>query len=88
MQKGADTRFPEEARRNTHMLFWRSEDRGVTWDPLVHITPPEIGTYAYRDVLLRTSSGRIILPVYISLGQSTGANDAKPPASGKLVNGH
>ena len=86
MRRPADA-TPEEARRNTHMVFWRSEDSGITWEPPVQVTPSGIGTYAYQDVLLRTSSGRIILPVYISLGQSTGPDDVKPPASGKLVNG-
>lgn len=76
-----------EARRQTHMVFWRSEDSGQTWEPPVRVTPPGIGTYAYQDVLLRTSSGRIVLPVYLSLGQSTGPNDIKPPGMGKLVNG-
>ena len=69
------------------MVFWRSEDSGQTWEPPVRVTPPGIGTYAYQDVLLRTSSGRIVLPVYLSLGQSTGPNDIKPPGMGKLVNG-
>jgi len=53
----------------------------------VRVTPPGFPTYAYQDVLLRTSSGRIILPVYIALGQSSGPDDVRPPASGKLVNG-
>ncbi|MFQ6042763.1 MAG: sialidase family protein, partial [Candidatus Poribacteria bacterium] len=80
-------RNPEDSRRNSHLLFWRSEDAGETWEPPVRVTPPGMGVHAYQDVLLRTSSGRIILPVYISLGQSTGPDDVKPPASGKLVNG-
>jgi len=87
MRKDSDAVSPEESRRSTHMVFWRSEDEGKTWEPPVRVTPPGIGTYAYQDVLLRTSSGRIILPVYISLGQASGPNDVKPPASGKLVNG-
>ena len=53
----------------------------------MRVTPLGIGTYTYQDVLLRTVSGRIILPVYVSLGQSTGPNDVKPAALGKLVNG-
>ena len=77
----------EEARRGTHLVFWRSEDGGQTWEPPVRVTPPGIGTHAYQDVLLRTSSGRIVLPVYLSLGQSTGPDDLKPPGMGKLVNG-
>ena len=67
-------------------MFWRSPDQGKTWEPPVRITPVGIIGHAYQDVLLRTSSGRIVLPVYGSLGQNTGPNDEKPPASGKIVN--
>lgn len=73
--------------RDSYMAFWRSEDGGQTWEPPVRVNPPGLPTYSYQDVLLRTSSGRIILPVYLSLGQSTGPGDVKPPASGKLVRG-
>ena len=72
---------------HAHLVFWRSEDGGTTWEPPVRVTPQGIPTYAYQDVLLRTSSGRIILPVYIALGQSSGPDDMRPPASGKLVKG-
>jgi len=77
---------PDDA-RGYYMAFWRSVDGGETWEPPVRVSPPGIPTFSYQDVLLRTSSGRIILPVYICLGQSTGPGDVKPPASGKLVNG-
>ena len=75
-----------EDRGRTHTMFWRSPDQGKTWEPPVRITPVGIIGHAYQDVLLRTSSGRIVLPVYGSLGQNTGPNDEKPPASGKIVN--
>ena len=71
MQRPTEGSF-ESIRRETHLAFWRSEDDGETWEPPVRITPPGIATYAYQDVLLRTSSGRIILPVYVSLGQASG----------------
>ena len=77
----------EQPRRGAHMLFWRSEDGGKTWEAPVRVTPPGLGVHAYQDVLLRTSSGRIVLPVYAALGQSTGPNDVEPPACGKLVKG-
>ncbi len=86
MQRPSDD-SPENDRWNAHLVFWRSEDGGETWEPPVRITPPGVGTYAYQDVLLRTASGRIVLPVYIAIGQSAGPDDVKPPASGKLVNG-
>jgi len=81
-------RDPDNPRASSRMAFWRSEDGGETWEAPVMITPEGIGTHAYQDVLLRTSSGRIILPVYISFGQSTGPNNEVPPNSGKLVRGH
>ena len=86
MQRPSDA-SSESARRETHPVFWRSPDGGETWEPPIRVAPPGVATYAYQDVLLRTSSGRIILPVYISLGQASGPEDIKPPASGKLVNG-
>ena len=86
MQRPSDG-SSESARPDNHLAFWRSEDGGETWEPPVRITQPGVATHSYQDVLLRTSSGRIILPVYISLGQNSGPNDVKPPASGKLVNG-
>ena len=75
-----------KARTETYSLFWRSEDQGETWEPPTRITPPGIVGHAYQDVLLRTSSGRLILPVYLSMGQGTGPNDEKPPTVGRLIN--
>jgi len=77
-----------DPRRATGVVFWRSEDGGETWEAPVQVTTPGVATHAYQDVLLRTSSGRLVMPVYISMGQSSGPNDVKPPASGKLINGH
>ena len=80
MAKGKDPRA------NSGVVFWRSEDAGETWEPPVRVTPAGVGTHVYQDVLLRTSSGRLILPVYILLGQGQGPGDVKPPSNGKLVN--
>ncbi len=76
-----------EDRRGTGVVFWRSEDGGETWEPPVQVTTPGVATHLYQDAITRTSSGRIVIPVYISMGQGTGPNDQKPPASGKLANG-
>tara|TARA_B100000949_G_scaffold230661_1_gene241501 strand:- start:813 stop:2150 length:1338 start_codon:yes stop_codon:yes gene_type:complete len=57
------------------LFFWRSEDNGKTWQPPEAVTVAGgaehggFGHYILQDVLLRTSSGRIILPCYISYGQ-------------------
>ena len=68
-----------------HLVFWRSNDGGQTWEPPVRITPPGLATHAYQDVLLRTASGRLILPVYIAIGQPHIPDHRTPPVSGKLV---
>ena len=78
----------EEARRGIHhLVFWRSPDGGETWERPVQVTPPGLPAHAYQDVLLRTSSGRIVLPVYGMLGQRAGPSDVRPPFSGKLIGG-
>ena len=51
--------------------FWRSPDSGETWEAPVRVSPLGVKTHLYQDVALRTSSGRIVLPVYISIGQRT-----------------
>jgi len=68
------------------MVFWRSEDEGKTWQPPVQITVPGMPSVAYQDVLLRTSSGRIILPIYIHLTHPAGPDNRRAPFYGKLVN--
>lgn len=70
----------------TCLVFWRSSDGGQTWETPVRITPPGLASHAYQDVLLRTSTGRLVLPVYIAIGQRSGPDDRVLPASGKLVN--
>jgi len=80
------------------LAFWRSEDGGDTWRPPRRITPPAIdNVHTYKDMLLRTSSGRIVLPVYIGMGKgagqymnpgaSAGPDGESVPRVGKLVNG-
>ena len=49
----------------SHLLFYRSEDLGKTWQAPVRISPPgPFGVATTNDVIFRTSSGRIILPSY------------------------
>lgn len=73
--------------RDRGVAFWRSENQGETWEAPVRVTTPGVATHLYQDAITRTTSGRIVIPVYISMGQSSGFNDLKSPASGKLVNG-
>ncbi len=47
------------------ILFWRSEDEGKSWSMPVRVSEAALhGVSKSNDVLVRTSSGRIILPVY------------------------
>ncbi len=76
----------DDPRAKSGVVFWRSEDAGETWKSPVRVTPHGMATHMYQDVLLRTSSGRLIMPVYLSMGQGMGPGDVKPPSNGKLVN--
>lgn len=80
-----DAKHPGERMRSNHLLFWRSEDGGETWEPPIRITEPgTIGTAGYQNSFLRSTSGRILLPVFLFCGQNTGACDEELPAGGKL----
>jgi len=68
----ASMRRPPDAAtmRDVEALFRRSEDGGKTWSAPVVINAKGPPTAVFlQDTLLRTSSGRIILPVYLGLGQ-------------------
>ena len=49
--------------------FWRSDDGGQTWQAPVRMTAPNVSTYCMMDVCLRTSCGRLVMPVYTGIGQ-------------------
>ena len=63
----------------SQIFFRRSGNSGKTWEPPIPVTPDTgdenlgIGNYMLQDVLLRTSSGRIIIPCYISFRQTAAA---------------
>jgi len=71
-------------RRASDILFWRSPDGGTTWEPPVCVNLPGYPTYALQDVMLRTSSGRIILPYYISIGQGSWRPISAPFVGGMI----
>ena len=77
----------ERGRMSAHMAFWRSDDGGETWEAPVRVTPEGLKCQALHDVLMRTSSGRLVLPVFLLLGKNTGPYEEKPPSPGTLVNG-
>ena len=63
--------------------FWRSDDGGQTWQAPVRMTAPNVRTHALQDVCLRTSSGRLVMPVYTGIGQRK--TPGQPVYQGKLV---
>lgn len=80
---------PKEAgtRYETRLQFRRSADGGKTWSSPVTVNPHGPGATLWQDMLLRTSSGRIILPVYCGLGQGTSHLEGTPHVGG-FVNGN
>ena len=78
---------PSEAGSRSQLLFWRSDDGGQTWAPPATATPEGLNSSAYHDTMIRTSSGRLILPVYCSMGQQTAAGEGATPRPGKLFHG-
>jgi hypothetical protein len=82
-----DTSSPaiEERFWNSHLVFWRSEDGGKTWSAPVRMTSPGLPSFALQDVFLRTTSGRIVLPVYTAFGQKIGPDNQSIPYEGRLV---
>ena len=67
--------------------FRRSEDGGKTWGLPLRLSPDFLTVADYHDTMIRTSSGRLVVPVYCSLGQGSAANDIPGPWPGKLVKG-
>ena len=65
--------------------FWRSDDAGQTWSAPVRMTDPGVRTASYQDNSIRTSSGRIVRPVWTDLSQQDGPSEPQPPFVGKLV---
>ena len=73
---------PTESGSRSRLLFWRSDDGGQTWSPPVTATPEGLNSSAYHDTMIRTSSGRLILPVYCSMGQQTAVGEGATDTPG------
>ena len=71
----------------SYMTFRRSADGGKTWGLPLRISPGGFSVSDYHDTMIRTSSGRLIMPVYMGLGQGSASNDVPGPWPGKLVRG-
>jgi len=51
------------------MVFRTSEDEGRSWSPPVVMNRCMRPAHALQDVMIRTESGRLVLPVYFRIGQ-------------------
>ncbi|MBM3934792.1 MAG: exo-alpha-sialidase [SAR202 cluster bacterium] len=76
----------DRAKPYGRVVFWRSDDGGQTWAPPVDISRPGLNTHMLQDVALRTTTGRIVIPVHVEMGQRAGNVGAPHPTTGKLVN--
>ncbi len=67
--------------------FRRSENGGRTWGLPLRVSPEGFSVSDYHDTMIRTSSGRLVIPVHMLLGQISASNDIPGPWPGKLVKG-
>ncbi len=71
----------------SQMVFRRSEDGGKSWSPLTLMNHWMLGAHALSDTMIRTESGRLILPVYFGIGQG-GFHQEGAPFPGAYLNGN
>jgi len=69
---------------DTEMVFRTSEDEGRSWSPPTVMNQCLLRAHALQDVMLRTQSGRIILPVYFGIGQGGWHHEGAPFVGGYL----
>ena len=70
----------------SQMVFRRSEDEGRTWSALTLMNHWMLAAHALNDTMIRTQSGRILLPVYFGIGQG-GFHQEGAPFPGGYVDG-
>ncbi len=81
-----ETWIPENKTYKSKIAFRRSNDGGKTWEKAAIISPENLMGFAFASSLIRTSSGRLIYPMYGGVGQ--GRWRAKnAPFPGGLVGG-
>ena len=73
-------------RYGAKLLFRRSDDAGQTWSDPMPINS-ELSVHPLQDSAFRTSSGRLIVPAYTSLGQG-GFHAEGEPFVGGYINGN
>ena len=66
----------EGGQSDEFIAFFRSEDGGRNWSRPVRVTPAagDDGVAQLNDAVVRTTSGRIIVPVYSCIGLATDPN--------------
>ena len=73
-----------DSRGKTEMVFRTSEDEGKTWSPPVVMNQCLLPAHALQDTMIRTASGRIILPAYFVIGQGIYHYEGAPCVGGYL----
>ncbi len=71
----------------SQMVFRRSDDEGRTWSALTLMNHWMLAAHALNDTMIRTQSGRIMLPVYFGIGQG-GFHQEGAPFPGGYLNGN
>ncbi len=71
--------------KSPYLVFWRSDDDGETWQPPVRIATNGVGSY--HNSIVRTASGRLLMPVEYAIGQRHGFDPSKKPTTGRVVDG-
>ena len=71
-------------RYETELLFRRSEDEGKTWSPPAVMNQCLLRAHALQDTMLRTTSGRLVQPVYMGIGQGLFHQEGMPFVGGYL----
>jgi len=57
-------RATEQGDHDASIAFFRSEDGGRTWSRPIRVSPPGVDHAQIHDAVMRTSSGRIVVPAY------------------------
>ena len=65
-------------------VFWTSKDEGRTWANPTVMNKGQLRAHALNGTMIRTSSRRIIQPVYHRMGQGNWHNETAPFAGGYI----
>ena len=72
---------------DSEMIFRTSEDEGKIWSPLTVMNQGLLRAHGLSDTMIRTESGRLILPVYFGIGQGQFQHE-DAPFPGAYLNGN